>query len=331
MSKKAVVMYLKNGQMAVGIYDGAELISEAQFALEGDHSEEIAAMAEGAEMLICPGGCLKPLKAGIYALSDAAVNDARDNRYGRADYNLVMEQCGSAAKRLNVPAYFTEAMSVDELLPLNKIRSHAKVPKYSRGFRAEHLAAARTALAPGRIEDGNYIIAYVDDLVSVGAYSRGKCLDINDCIGAEGPMGLRSSGDVPCAQLANYFAKQPGDYLSLQDELLYRSGLLQYLGTADPAKIDELCQNDKDGGKVLDSMAYQIAKWIGSSALVLKGDVQGILFAGKACRSQQLTERLVKKVERIAPVTLVPDENIAAWLAEQAMLLGSFCAEVQTY
>ena len=217
---KSLILSLQNGKLAAAVRDGADVRGEALFPLEEDHSAEIAAMAAGAKFALCPGGVLRPLSAGVYALDAAALADARENRFGPAPANRVMERCAETAERMGIPAYFTEAMSVDELLPLNRIRSHAEVHKYSRGFRSEHFAAMEAALGDIRPEDGNYIVAWIDDLTSVGAYQRGRCLDINDCIGAEGPMGFTSSGDVPCAQLAKYFAAGPMSYEELQEQLL---------------------------------------------------------------------------------------------------------------
>lgn len=328
---KSLILSLQNGKLAAAVQDGADVRGEALFPLEEDHSAEIAAMAAGAKFALCPGGVLRPLSAGVYALDAAALADARENRFGPAPANRVMERCAETAERMGIPAYFTEAMSVDELLPLNRIRSHAEVHKYSRGFRSEHFAAMEAALGDIRPEDGNYIVAWIDDLTSVGAYQRGRCLDINDCIGAEGPMGFTSSGDVPCAQLAKYFAAGPMSYEELQEQLLCRSGLLQYLGTAEPEAVDERCAGEPESAAVADAMVYQIAKWIGSSALALHGEVDGIIIAGKAVRCRYLMDGIRRKAERIAPIIAVNDIHMDRWLGRQAMRLGSFASPVKTY
>lgn len=328
---KSLILSLHDGQLAVAVQDGGAIREEALFPLGEDHSAEIAVLAAGADLALCPGGVLRPLAAGIYALDAAALADAREDRFGSADANRVMERCAQVAERMGIPAYFTDAMSVDELLPLNRIRSHAEVAKYSRGFRCEHLAAMEAALDGLRPEDGNYIVAWVDDLVSVGAYAKGRCLDINDCVGAEGPMGFTSSGDVPCAQLAKYFAASPMSYAELREQLLHKSGLLQYLGTAEPEEVNARCAQDPESAVVVDSMVYQISKWLGSSALALQGEVDGILIAGKAVRCQYLLDGIRRKADRIAPVTAVADIRLSQWLGRKAMLLGSFASPVKTY
>ena len=78
-------------------------------------------------------------------------------------------------------------------------------------------------------------------------------------------------------------------------------------------------------------MVYQIAKWIGSSALALHGEVDGIIIAGKAVRCRYLMDGIRRKAERIAPIIAVNDIHMDRWLGRQAMRLGSFAFPVKTY
>lgn len=330
MSKTALVMFQQGGQLKASVYRERQKLAEGTYDLNANCVNELAALGRSADVVLCPGGCLRPLSGGIYALSAKALDDARTSKNGRSPYDAVMICAAKTADALGIPAYFTEAMSVDEMLPLNRVNSHAEVQKKSRGFRAEHMAAMYAA-ADGRMENENYIAAYVDDFVSIGAYERGRCLDINDCIGAEGTMGFTSSGDVPCAQLANYFVKTDTDLSAMRRVLHEESGLYQYLGTSDPGEVDALCRNDEKARTVVDSMVYQIAKWIGSSALVLKGDVKKIIFAGKGVACKYLTEALEKKLSRIAPIVFVKDLPMELWLADQAALLGSCTVPIRKY
>ena len=214
MSKKSLLLYAEEEILIAAVRENFKTVAAKEFDLYHDNTAELMAMAQGAELVLCPGGCLKPMAAGVYAINDAALEDASDTAFGIGIYDAVMKAADEVAKALQIPAYFTDAMSVDELLPLNRVRSNNAVPKYSRGYRAEHMAALKKALGDVRLENGNYIVAYIDNLVSVGAYSRGSCLEMNDCIGGEGPMGFTSAGDVPCAQLATYqFSPSSSSYI----------------------------------------------------------------------------------------------------------------------
>lgn len=330
MNKHTLILYMQGPDLCAALYESGVRTAFFTAPLKEDCTERIADMAGGAGLALCPGGCLKPLSDGIYPITDEALSDAGDGRFGRSDYDLVMKRCADAARTLHIPAYFTDAMSTDELLPLCRVRSHAKVPKYSRGFRAEHLAAIRTATKK-RAEEGSYIAVYLDDLVSVGAYLRGRCLDMNDCIGAEGPMGFTSSGDVPCAQLANYFAKGDQDFDAMEEQLLHKSGLLQYFGSSDPEEIEKQCRISPEAAKIADGMIYQTAKWIGSSALVLQGKIDGIVISGKGTSCPYLMNGIRKKAERIAPIHVVKDPDLGGYLASKAALLGSFSLPVREY
>lgn len=330
MSFKALILYRKGPDLTAELYEDHVCISRFCAPLTDDCSEQIASMASGAELALCPGGCLKPLLPGVYEINASALSDAEDRSLGSCAYDTVMQRCADTAGRLHIPAYFTDAVSSDERLPLCRIRSHADVPGYGRGFRAEHLAAITKA--SGRSpQEGHYIAVFLDDLVSVGAYARGVCLDQNDCIGAEGPMGFTSSGDVPCAQLADYFLRHDTDFDAMEEQLLHKSGLLQYLGTSDPETVDRLCRRDPKAAETADAMIYQTAKWIGSSALVLQGRADGIVITGKGTACPYLIEGLKEKTEPIAPVHLVPEPDLGRYLYAKARLLNSFALPVYTY
>lgn len=328
---KTLLFYAQDGKVMVAAADAETGTVIEQWPFDAAGQSAMEEKGRGAELALCPGGCLRPISAGIYRISDSALADAGSEAFGAAPQDEAMLCCAEAAKRMGIPAFFTDAVSTDERLPLDRIRSNRNVAKYTRGFRAEHMAALRQALGAGRQEEGAYIVAYVDDLTSIGAYSRGRCLDMNDCIGAEGPMGFTSSGDVPCAQLAEYFAKSDLDLTEMTDQLLHRSGLLQYTGTSDPEEIQRRCETDPEAKKAVSAMAYQIAKWIGGSALVLRGDVQGIILTGKCLRVPFLVEEICRKVGAIAPIRKVEELDLAGWLASKAALLCAGLLPIQQY
>ena len=329
--KHALLIYAQAGEQMAAVADAEKGTVLERCVLRGKSGEALRNIAGDAVLALCPGGCLRPVSAGIYRISDAALADARSDEFGTAPQDRAMACCAQAAKTLGIPAYFTDAMSTDERLPLDRIRSNRNVAKYMRGFRAEHMAALRQALGSRRPEDGSYIVILLGDIVSIGAYSRGRCVDMNDCIGAEGPMGFTSSGDVPCAQLADYFAKTELDLPGMTELLLHKSGLLQYLGTADPEKIQALCETDPEAKEIVRAMAYQIAKWVGAASLVLQGSVQGLVLTGKGVRLPSLVDEIRRKLETIAPISQVEEPDMAGWLAEKAALLYAGLVPLQQY
>ncbi|MCB6285510.1 hypothetical protein [[Clostridium] scindens] len=290
-------------------------------------------LLEMTKIIACPGAVLKPLKKGCYIINDQAAMEAEGNSYGKHVYNWLTVLAYKIGKSCGLPAVMMYPMSCDELLPLNRITSNAFIKKYSRYHALEHQAGLRRLeeILKARMDDRNCIIAYVDELTSVGAYERGICLDVNDCIGAEGPMGLNSSGDIPVAKAAEYFQSMGSTYEKIEDLLLCSSGLRQYTGISNIRMLDkEYCKNE--AVKVAcESLAYQVAKWIGSSTLVLKGKVDAILLAGRGMESERISALIEKKVEKIAPVFTTPDLRVEEWMEEAAKQLGTYACPLYEY
>lgn len=283
--------------------------------------------------VVCPGGVLKPLKKGCYFITEQAARDTESCHYGRHRYNQLTLLAYEIGKTYDLPAVMMYPMSSDELLPLNRMTSNANIRKYSRYHALEHEAGLvhLGRIFETRVDDMNCIVAYMDDLTSVGAYERGICIDVNDCIGAEGPMGLTSSGDVPVAQIAGYFMDRECTYREMEEQLLDKSGIFQYTGIRNAEELDAKYAEDENVRMACQAMAYQIAKWIGSCALVLRGRVDGILLAGKAADSNILKELVKKRIKKIAPVFIAADLEVEAYMAEEARLMESYACPVYEY
>lgn len=290
-------------------------------------------LSDQIDKVVCPGGVLKPLKKGCYIISEQAAAQAGTGQYGTHRYNLLTELAYEVGKECKIPSIMMYPMSSDELLPLSKITGNKNIKKYSRYHVLEHNAGLTqlSSILKKRTEEFNCIVAFADELTSVAAYERGICLDVNDSIGAEGPMGLVSSGDVPVAQIAEYFMKQQCTYDEMEQKLMNESGLYQYTHLTDMEQIDaRYCQDEKIR-IACEAMAYQTAKWIGSSALVLRGQVDAILLIGKAVNSDTLTELVKKRVEKIAPVYVLKDLKIKEYMAKEAELLGTYACPLYEY
>lgn len=89
-----------------------------------------------------------------------------------------------------------------------------------------------------------------------------------------------------------------------------------YLGTSDLREVERrIAAGDDAAGQVLDAMAYQIGKAIGSYAAVLGGRVDAILLTGGASKCGRLVESVRTMVDWIAPVRVHPGEDELAALA----------------
>lgn len=285
------------------------------------------------DYIVCPGGSLKPLKKGCYEINDRAYEDAKSGKYGMHEHNDATCLAYEISRESGKPAYMLYPMSCDELLAIKRITSNARVSKHSRYHALEHRIAMRKYAAETGNDayDMNLIVIYIGDRVSVSAMQRGTCIDVNDCIGGEGPMGLTSSGDVPVAQLAAYYLESGKSLEEMTEILTKKSGIAEFGEFTDMSELDKACDSDADLKLACEAMAYQTAKWVGSSALALKGQVDGIVICGKAASSEVITDSLVKRIEKIAPVRVYKDLDIEAGMCELARLLGTNALPVDEY
>ena len=108
--------------------------------------------------------------------------------------------------------------------------------------------------------------------------------------------------------------------------------LIYTSGTTDVAAIVESIKaGDKKAELVLNGMIYSIAKWIGGSAVVLKGQVDAILLTGGVAYSDYVIERLSEYIGFIAPISVYPGENEMLALAANGLGALQGTIEVKEY
>ncbi len=335
-----IVVYPRRGGVAATAYEGSTQAASAQIAA-ADFSalpalaDQIIAMlgVEKAENIICPGGALAPLRAGVYEIGKELLSDAQSGVYGKHIFNDGMLLTACLAEKLPARPLMVYALSTDELSPVNRISSLKSVPKKSTNFAAFHRAAiAEWAQNNGMLpEQARVIVAKLCADVSVGAYANGVCIECNDVLGEEGPMGLTHSGDLPVGQLSGKFHADNKDLTSWKYKLANESGVKGYAGTDDPAELDRLAQSgDKTAVMAGEIMAYQTAKWVGICALALENKVDAILLCGAGSRCKAIAEPLTNRIQAIAPVQFV-DPDVIGFLNKAACLAGSFSCPLLHY
>lgn len=342
MGQQNVTLSLSDGALIAVEWDGEREIRRASLVFDpaGDVDSRAKAIVDALAInesarVICPGGLLKPLAPGTYEISPEAERASVENAYGSHPYNRLTLVCLRTARLLGARALMHDPLSSDELLPLNRFSSMARVEKRSRYYACEHDALiweAANGKGGKRREEIRAIVALVDDTVSVGAHDECRCLDVNDVFGAEGPMGFTCSGDLPVAKIAMLFMKGDASLEQMREKLMRQSGVLAYLGTDSPEKMDELvAAGDEKAILVADALAYQTAKWIGSGALALYGIVDAIILSGKGARSQAFKQRIEGKVGRIAPIIVIERPNVPAYLGYIANIADTPACPVRCY
>jgi len=124
----------------------------------------------------------------------------------------------------------------------------------------------------------------------------------------EGPFSPERSGRVPLKSIVPMAYQY--DKATMMKKLRGNSGLVDHLNTNSTKEVeDRIKKGDNYAKLVYEAMAYQVAKAIGELATVVCGEVDRIILTGGIANSNMFTEWVVKRVNFIAPVEIVPGEN----------------------
>jgi butyrate kinase len=90
-------------------------------------------------------------------------------------------------------------------------------------------------------------------------------------------------------------------------------GLFSYLGTDDAVEVERRIQSgDERAATVFRALAYQVSKEIGAMATVLEGRLDAVVLTGGLSRSNLLVQWIEERVEFLAPVRVVPVQEMPA-------------------
>ena len=106
----------------------------------------------------------------------------------------------------------------------------------------------------------------------------------------------------------------------LYDRLTKSGGLVDHLGTSDVLEVKErIATGDGYAKLIYDAMIYQIGKYIGAYAAVLRGRVDAILLTGGIAHDTYLVDGISDMVSFIAPVRVYAGEFEMEALAAGAL------------
>jgi butyrate kinase len=96
-------------------------------------------------------------------------------------------------------------------------------------------------------------------------------------------------------------------------------GFVSHFGTSDADEVyARVIEGDEEAKLVWEALGYNIVKYIGSMATVLKGDLDGILITGRYTRFRRLLDYIRQYTEWIAPIFIYENE-----VEQEAMCAGA--------
>ncbi|WP_297233002.1 butyrate kinase [uncultured Flavonifractor sp.] len=265
---------------------------------------------ESLTAIVSRGGLLTPIEAGAYEVNDDMVWQLKNKPQNEHASNVGAMIARSISLQLNIPAYIYDGVTVDELLPINKITGLPLLRRKGMGHNLNTRAAAmRYARENGKsYEDITVIVAHLGGGISVNLHHNGKVEDfIND---EEGPFSPERAGGLPMFDVIKMCFSCEYDYKSMMKLVKSKGGLLAHLGTTDSREVEKMIQDGNERAKLIyDAMILNVAKNIGKVAPGVCGKVDAILLTGGIAYSNYVTSEIEKRVSFIAPVVVYAGED----------------------
>lgn len=265
------------------------------------------------------GGLLKPIEGGTYEVDERMLEDLKKGYLGEHASNLGGILAYEIAKEIGKKSFIVDPVVVDEMQDLARVSGLKGVDRKSIFHALNQKAVARRhAIKLGkRYEDLNLILVHLGGGVSVGAHKKGKVIDVANALDGEGPFSPERAGSLPVGDMINLAYSGKYTLEEMKKMLTGSGGIVSYLNTNDTREVSSRVKDgDKHAELIYRAMAYQVSKEVGSSAVVLNGNVDGILLTGGIAYDEEFTEWIKEKVEFIAEVTVYPGEDELTALAE---------------
>lgn len=268
------------------------------------------------------GGILRPVEGGTYLVNEALITDLTNDYNGKHASNLGGLIAYEIANGLNISAYIVDPPVVDELNDIAKFSGLPGLERKSIFHALNQKFVARKAAQELKVDyhETNLIVAHLGNGITIGAHQNGRVIDVNNGLHGDGPFSLERTGTIPLEGIISHCFSGKYTKETMMHAITYHGGLKAYLQTKDIGEIEKRIQEkDSHAEAVFDAMSYQIAKELGSMAVVLEGKVAGIVLTGELANSKILTAFIMSKVAWIADVFVYPGEYDVQALNEGAL------------
>lgn len=280
------------------------------------------------------GGLLKPIEGGTYNINQAMVDDLLENNYGRHASNMSALIADRFRSKYGCQAVITDPVVIDELIDEVRMTGLKGIERKSVFHALNQKAVARKYAQSinKKYEETNVIICHMGGGITAGAHRKGRVIDVNDGLSGEGPMSPNRTGSLPNGAFVKYVVDHKLDYETVFDILTKEGGFMSLADTQDALELENLAlAGDENAKSIFEALAVQISKEIGSRSVILKGEVDQIIFTGGLAYSNYLLDLIKPYISFIAPVTVYPGEEEMDALAEGAYRVISGEESMKTY
>lgn len=268
------------------------------------------------------GGLIKPVKSGVYEVNDKMLDDIHHRPRGHHASNLGALLAYDIAKEAGTKSYMADPVVVDELQDVARITGHPDIQRESI-FHALNQKAMARAYADSmgvRYEDLNLIVVHLGGGISIGAHRKGEVVDVNNALDGEGPFTPERTGGLPALAVAEWASNGKYNIQQIAKFISSRGGFVAHFGTNSAMEISKRAEEgDKQAILIQDAMCYNIGKYVGAMASVLKGKVDAIILTGGIANDKYVCSYVEDMVSFIGKVVVMPGENELEALASNAL------------
>ncbi|NVO18727.1 MAG: butyrate kinase [Bacteroidetes bacterium] len=287
-------------------------------------------------VVMARGGLIKPVQSGVYQVNEQMKRDLRTGVMGRHATNLGGLIGDKIAALLpDAKAYLADPVVVDELDPIARVSGLPQIERTSIFHALNHKNVSKEyAKSINRsYEELNLVVAYIGSGgVSVGAHKGGKVIDVNQAFDGDGPFSMTRTGSLPVGKVIDMCYSGKYSFAEMKSIITEKGGILAYLNTKSLSQVLAMVdEGDEQATFILDAMAYQIAKEIGSMATVLDCQVDAILVMGAILNSKFFSAQLMRRIDKIATVSVYPIVNDLDSLAMNGVSIIRGEAEILEY
>jgi len=269
------------------------------------------------------GGLVYPIESGVYRINEKMKHDLIHSPVGEHASNLGGFIAEDLAKDFpHAEAFICDPVVTDEMTEIAHVSGHPVFTRKSVFHALNQKATARRhATAIGKkYEDLNLIVVHLGGGISIGAHQNGRVVDVNHAIGGEGPFSPERAGGVSVIDAVKMAYAGKYTEKEFTKLLIGQGGLCAHLGTNNAYEVEQrVKKGDQQAALIYEAMAYQVAKFIGSMAVVMKGKVDGILITGGIAYDKWFVGKLREYAEWIGTFYIYPGENEMEALAMNAL------------
>jgi len=284
--------------------------------------------AESLDCVVASGGVLGKVNTGAYRVNEKMIEFVHNSPARAHSIGVVIAY--DMMNPLGKPSLIYDAVTADEWDPIAKvtgIKGYEK-PAQQHTLNCRRIMTKLSERFGKPVGEINAIVSHLGGGIDTSFFREGRLVET---------MGFNELGFTPERCGAIHFndllkMTKTKTFDELQPLNRGKGGLMSHFGTVSVEAVEAMIDaGDETAALVLEAMAYRIAQCIGAGAVALEGKIDAIVLTGGIAHSKRFTEWIIRRVDFLGPIIMLPGEFEIEALAAGArrVLLGE--EEVQEY